>query len=164
MGRLDKDIITHFGKKLRVRVNGIYINDGKILLIKHKSLGPSGFFWSPPGGGMEFGSSATDNLEREFFEETGLKIKVGDFLFVHEYLNVPLHAIELFFSVVKINGRLSMGMDPEMPHDRQIISEIKMMDIEEIKMLDKKNRHQVFEMCKNLNDLLMLKGYFKIET
>jgi 8-oxo-dGTP diphosphatase len=158
----DEDIIKNFGGKLRVRVNGICIEDEKILLIKHESLSPSGYFWSPPGGGMEYGASASENLEREFFEETGLEVKVGELLFVHEYLNVPLHAIELFFSVVKIKGVLILGLDPEMPHNRQIISDIKWMDIKEIKKIDKGNRHQVFELIDDLGQLMTLKGYFQL--
>jgi 8-oxo-dGTP diphosphatase len=162
MNRVDEDIIAHFGNKLRVRVNGIYIENGKILLIKHKNLGPTGVFWSPPGGGMDYGLSAIDNLEKEFFEETGLEAKVGEFLFVHEYLNVPLHAIELFFSVVHVNGQLSMGFDPEIPTDRQIISEIRMMGMGEIKLIEKRSRHQVFEICETLDGLIGLKGYLKL--
>jgi 8-oxo-dGTP diphosphatase len=160
MNKVNEDIINQFGKKLRVRVNGIYIKDNSILLINHRSLTPSGYFWSPPGGGMEYGSSAIENLEREFLEETGLEVKVGEFLFVHEYLNVPLHAIELFFSVVMINGELVKGFDPEMPHNRQIISDSKWMNIQEIKKIDKGNKHQVFDLIEDLGQLTKLKGYF----
>jgi 8-oxo-dGTP diphosphatase len=156
------DIVSNFGNRLRIRVNGICVQDQKILLVKHQSIGPAGFFWSPPGGGMEFGSSASENLEREFQEETGLKVKVEELLFVHEFLNVPLHAIELFFSVVIVHGNLTVGYDPELSHEQQIITELKWMNIAEVKGIDKINRHQVFDLCEQLDDLFNLKGYFKL--
>lgn len=131
-------------------------------MIKHKYHEPLGFFWSPPGGGMDYGASAVDNLKREFKEETGLTVKVGKFLFVHEFLNVPLHAIELFFLIDQFKGTISKGYDPEIPHDRQIIQDIKFMEFDVIKKIDKKNRHQVFELCNNLDDLLNLGGYFRL--
>lgn len=161
---LDQDregIVKTFGNKLRVRVNGIYVEDGRILMIRHKSLGESGIFWSPPGGGMEFGSSVSENLEREFQEETGLRVKMGRFLFVHEYLRAPLHAVELFFAVDKIGGRLELGKDPEMA-DAQIISEVRLMSMNEIKSIDKASRHQVFELCDSVDELLQLSGYYRL--
>lgn len=162
MDRSSDDILKHFGERLRIRVNGILIENNKILLIKHRFQGPSGFFWSPPGGGMEYGSSAEENLKREIYEETGLKVKVGEFLFVHEFLNVPLHAIELFFSVDMNSGNLGLGYDPEMTPENQILTEIKWMSIEEIKSFEKSNRHQIFDLCDNLDDLIKIKGYFKL--
>src|SRR5205814_2113551 len=90
-------LIEIFGNKLRVRVCGICIKDQTILLIKHKYLGPKNELWAPPGGGLNFGENARTSLEREFKEETGLNVRVEDFLFIHEFLNPPLHAIELFF-------------------------------------------------------------------
>lgn len=161
MNKSKEDIVRFFGDKLRVRVNGILIEDDKILLIKHRSLGLSGVFWATPGGGMEYGSSAEDNLKREFLEETGLEVKVGDFLFVHEYLDVPLHAIELFFTVFRIAGSVSMGLDPEIPIDNQIISDIRFISFQDIKKMPKTDRHQIFEHCTDLSELLSLRGYFK---
>lgn len=162
MKNIKDEIVKTFGKRLRVRVNGLYIEDGKILLIRHKSLGPSGIFWSPPGGGMEFGESAEANLQREFLEETGLTVKVEKFLFVHEFLDVPLHAVELFFSVKKIGGEMALGADPEMTRANQIIAEVKMLDFEEIKKMPADNVHQVFQLCDNVNDLMNLSGYLRL--
>ena len=70
--------------KVRVRVCGILHENGKILLLKHESIGPAGYLWSPPGGGVEFGESLVETLEKEFLEETNLSIKVGNYLFTNE--------------------------------------------------------------------------------
>jgi 8-oxo-dGTP diphosphatase len=57
---------------------------------------------------------------------------VGKFLFVHEFLEAPLHAVELFFQVQIIGGTLKKGIDPELAHDAQIIDELRWFSREEI--------------------------------
>jgi 8-oxo-dGTP diphosphatase len=56
----------------RVTVKGACVRDGKILLIK-ESGGLSGR-WELPGGGLDFGESTREGLEREIKEEAGLKL------------------------------------------------------------------------------------------
>ena len=114
MSDIKKRIVEHFGNRLRVRVCGICIEDQKVLLINHHSLNQNGDFWSPPGGGMDYSENAEECLKREFQEETGVEIEIEKFLFVHEYLSPPLHAIELFFLVKRISGEIELGYDPEM--------------------------------------------------
>ena len=94
---IEKEIIDKFGERIRVRACGICIEASKILMVKHLIVGKQDYLWAPPGGGMKFGESARECLKREFMEETGLDIRVGDFLFVNEFKDPPLHAIELFF-------------------------------------------------------------------
>ncbi|WP_332912478.1 NUDIX domain-containing protein [Algoriphagus boritolerans] len=93
---ISKEIEAKFGNQLRTRVNGILIEDNKLLMVKHQ-MGNGRILWSVPGGGMNYGSTAKDNLKREYLEETSLEIEVGKYLFVHEYLKPPLHAMEHFF-------------------------------------------------------------------
>jgi 8-oxo-dGTP diphosphatase len=57
----------------RVTVKGVYIQDGKILLIKES--GKLSGRWELPGGGLDFGESIKEGLEREIKEETGLKLR-----------------------------------------------------------------------------------------
>lgn len=153
------DIIQKFGKKLRVRVNGILKEDDRILMVKHRALGPKGYLWSPPGGGMIFGQSAEENLIREFSEETGLQISVNEFLFIHEFLAEPLHAIELFFNVHKVGGKLIQGLDPEMERNKQIIEEVAFLSWNDINRIDPQQKHQVFQSCSGDEDLKKFNGY-----
>ena len=160
---LQKKIVTQFGNKLRVRVCGLCIEDDKILLINHHSLNKSGDFWGPPGGGMDFGFSAEENLAREFREETGLIVEIEQFLFVHEYLKPPLHAIELIFLVKKIGGKLSIGFDPEMDSQSQIIHDLQYLSMTEIKTFDKHEVHQLFHFADDLASLTGMRGYYRWE-
>ncbi|MDN5201399.1 NUDIX hydrolase [Fulvivirgaceae bacterium BMA10] len=153
-------VVDKFGHQARCRVCGLYVEKNKILMIKHRGLGEKGYLWSPPGGGVIYGSSLKENLKREFLEETGLEIKVQKFLFVHEFLNNPLHAIELFFEVEKIGGEIGIGSDPEMDQKNQIIEEVKMLSFEELKLENKLNLHNILWDCQSINDLLKMRGYF----
>lgn len=160
---MDEKIIEKFGNKLRVRVCGILIEEEKILMIKHRSIGKNGMLWAPPGGGMQYGESAEKTIHREFEEETGLKINVDRYLFTHEFLNPPLHAIELFFEVSRLSGDLKRGYDPEMHIDEQIIAQVAFLDMDKIKEIDHDSLHYVLRLVKNLNELLSLDGYIKFE-
>ena len=159
MSDIKQKIIENFGNKLRVRVCGICIKDDKVLLVNHHALNDVGDFWSPPGGGMDFGSSAEQNLKREFAEEVGIEIEVNNFLFVHEYLKPPLHAIELFFEVERTGGEVSAGYDPEMKDSEQIIKEVRFMEFKEIQQLDVHCVHQVLRDKKKMSDLVNTSGY-----
>ena len=102
-----------YGNKIRVRACGCLIREGKILLLNHQGLGDAGYFWNVPGGGPEKGESLQQAIEREFMEETGLEVRTEKFLCLQEYINPPLHAIELYFRVAFIKGEVRLGSDPE---------------------------------------------------
>ena len=65
-----------FSKKVRVRACGILKNEQGILLLKHLGIGPAEFLWAPPGGGVKFGDTLEETVQREFLEETGLTVSV----------------------------------------------------------------------------------------
>ena len=50
---------------------GILQKSGRILLQRRSDKGT----WGIPGGAIELGESATEALIREYYEETGIKIK-----------------------------------------------------------------------------------------
>ena len=143
MSEPEARIISTYGNKLRIRVCGICIENESVLVVNHKYLNAGSNFWSPPGGGMEFGVSAEDNLKREVLEETGILIKVEKFMYVNEYLVPPLHAIELFFRISRIGGELKIGYDPELGYKDQIIKDVRFMKISEIIKMPVNQLHQV---------------------
>ena len=157
-----ENIVKHFGNRLRVRVNGILIENERILMVKHVGLGETGYLWAPPGGGIEFGTSAPQNLEREFLEETGLMVEVKDFLFTCEFINAPLHAIELFFIVKKKSGLLGKGKDPELQNSAQIIETVAFLSIERIKNIPVGGIHKVFHDIESFDDIIKKRGYYAI--
>ncbi len=56
----------------RVSVKGLYVVDGKLLLVK-ESVKLSGC-WELPGGGLDFGESPQAGIKREIAEEMNLTI------------------------------------------------------------------------------------------
>ncbi|UJP63586.1 NUDIX domain-containing protein [Mongoliitalea daihaiensis] len=163
MRDLETEIVEKFGNRLRTRVNGVLIKDETILLIKHR-MAEGRYFWNVPGGGMKFGSNARDNLKREFLEETGLIVDVGNFLCIYEYLDEPLHAVELYFEVHAIGGELKLGKDPELENDKQLITEIAYLNLEKLHFIKKTEKHRLFWEINELNEVLKWKGYFNFEN
>jgi len=161
MEDIKKEIVSSFGNKLRIRVCGICIEENKILLVRHHSIGKSGILWAPPGGGMVYGETSEQALIREFIEETGLVIKVEHFLCVNEYLTPPLHAIELFFIVKKTGGTLQTGTDPELDSNRQIITDLAWISVEELLEIPKDSLHSLLHSIKSIADLYNLTGFYK---
>jgi 8-oxo-dGTP diphosphatase len=163
MTKLEKELVDKFGGRLRTRVNGILTKNDSILMIKHK-MSAERYFWNVPGGGMKYGSSVRKNLEREFLEETGLLVQVKEFICAHEYLEPPLHAIELFFNVEEIGGNLKMGTDPELDDNDQLITEISYLNLEKLMLIKNLEKHPVFWGIKSLNDVRKWNGYFNFEN
>lgn len=159
MNTLENRIVETYGNRLRVRVCGICFENDAVLVVNHHSLHGRSDFWSPPGGGMEFGMSASENLKREFAEETGLIVEVEKFLFVHEYLEPPLHAIELFFQVKRLSGELTKGYDPEMNSEEQIIKEVRFIGTAELIELPTVNVHQALSSYIRKSGPTIMQGY-----
>ncbi|WP_420581230.1 NUDIX domain-containing protein [Reichenbachiella sp.] len=156
-----EEIKTIFGNQVRVRVMGLSIQDEKILLLNHSGLNDEGELWLPPGGGVTFGESTKEALIREFEEEVNLSIKVCDFFGASEFISNELHAIELFFVVEQIGGKLQLGTDPELG-DKSILKEARWMDFIQIDKLSNNCIHRLFWDLKSLDDLFEKKGFFNI--
>jgi 8-oxo-dGTP diphosphatase len=147
-----------FGDKLRIRACGLCYQGDAILLVKHNIDGQ--FLWSPPGGGVEFGESIEDTLIREFREETCLDVEPGNFLFLHEFISAPLHAIEFFYKINSFTGELALGSDPELK-EHNIIVDTGFFNQQHISQLPKSHLHHVLKICNNPIDLLHIQGQLK---
>ena len=74
---------------------------GKKVLIAHRNpTGQMGGRWEFPGGNVEEGESDTEAVIREFREEFGVDVTVGEEIaeagFVHNGTDVTLHAYRVF--------------------------------------------------------------------
>lgn len=159
MEKARQEVLRLYGNRLRLRVCGICVQNNRILLLRHRGINPSDTFWCPPGGGMQFGETTHAAVVREFKEETGLDVAVLDLRFINEFMQPPLHALELFFEVKIVGGQAIIGTDPEMPLNQQIIEEMRWMTFEEIKQYADNEVHSAFQHCNSLADLTKLSGY-----
>ena len=96
---------------IRIRVAGILLQDQKILLVRHEKNGKSYFLL--PGGGIEYGETASEALIREFNEEVGLTIEVGKLVFVQDSIppNRHRHVLNLYFLVKTSNFNITVTQD-----------------------------------------------------
>ena len=85
-----------------MRVSGVMIDDGKLLLIKQKTLGRE---WYLPGGTLEDGETLSACVEREVFEETGFTVKAKKLISVADtdFKNPPL--VHILFAVEKVRDQ-----------------------------------------------------------
>lgn len=100
--------------KFRPSVYGLLIENGKILL--SKQWGGYDF----PGGGMEIDETIGETIIREFWEETGLKVKPGRVLHAETSFYRPHHDDKegkeiywncqlIFLAVERVSGELSVS-------------------------------------------------------
>ncbi|QQK78026.1 NUDIX domain-containing protein [Salicibibacter cibarius] len=82
---------------IRTASRGLLIQDHHILAVKYQVDGK--LFYALPGGGQEAGEPLHKNLPRECREELGIDVKIGELMFVREWLDEDrdVHQIEFIF-------------------------------------------------------------------
>ena len=154
---MDSQIAGIYGNRVRLRVCGLLWAKDRLLMANHRGLSRQDF-WSPPGGGVEFGETVEMALKREFLEETGLTIEVGRFRFGCELVKPPLHAIELFYDVTHANGDLIHGHDPEL----QIIEEVTYRDFPGLAKIPADQKHGIFNIATTPEAFERLHGFYTL--
>jgi 8-oxo-dGTP diphosphatase len=132
-----------FQGKVRIRACGLLLENRKILLVKHRGLGRLGYFWSPPGGGPEFGERVQETVKREFMEEVNLEVQTRNFAGFHEHIDDRFHALELFFFVERLSGELMLGTEPEGNAGSPVLEELGWFTIEDLKQLPQDSIHSI---------------------
>lgn len=70
--------------QFNIRVYGIYVKDGKLLVTDEIRFGIK--MTKLPGGGLQFGEGLENCLKREWKEELSVDIEVGDIFYVNPFL------------------------------------------------------------------------------
>jgi 8-oxo-dGTP diphosphatase len=65
------------------------VRQGDQVLLGRRNKEPNRGLWVLPGGGVEFGESFEQTLERELFEEAGIDVAVRGVFKVYELINPP---------------------------------------------------------------------------
>lgn len=112
--------LTTFKARICPTAGGFLVQNHKVLLVKHKKLG----FWLAPGGHLENDELPHQAAEREFFEETGVKVKAisawetidSDRV---QYLPTPFLTNLHWISQDNYQARLA-SPDPTTPHATSI--------------------------------------------
>lgn len=155
-------LLQAYAGRVRVRVGGLLLREGTLLLAAHRGLLPGQApFWSPPGGGWQFGESLKEALVREFKEETGLAVRVGRFLHLHEFRQGPLQALELFFEVLAEGSDApQLGHDPEHGPDAQLLTELQWFSPRQLQQLPPAQLHPVLRLVLSPDDIFVPQQLF----
>lgn len=70
-----------------IRVYGILMDSDKRVLLSDEFI-RGDYFTKFPGGGMEFGEGTRDCLKREFMEETGLDVTIGEHIYTTDHFQI----------------------------------------------------------------------------
>ncbi len=95
-------------KSPRLATRALILQENKLLLVNAFPGGRSDL-WCAPGGGVESGASLHENLMREVYEETGLRISVGLPALINEFHDpaTGFHQVDIFFRCTVTDGTLS---------------------------------------------------------
>jgi ADP-ribose pyrophosphatase YjhB (NUDIX family) len=108
----------------QIRLTGILIQDGKLLLVKQKVSSSRG--WSLPGGRLEHGETIETALIREMKEETGLDVAVEKMLYLCEKLDSAPPILHITFLLRQTGGEITL---PTNEFDENPISAVKFVPI-----------------------------------
>lgn len=118
--------------KQRIRAAGILIENGAMLLVKVRDF--TGEYWIPPGGGMEpEDRSSKACLIREFKEEAGIDVEVGELICVREFLETHCqryHA-EFFYRIANYQGTPHIENLTGL-NDEEFIQSVEWLPLEEL--------------------------------
>lgn len=128
---LRADVEAAYGHRVRVRVGAIVLDGPSVLLVEHVGMHGDDPFWTPAGGGIDFGEPLRDALVREVGEETGLAVAVGPLRYVLDFVRPPLHTVSFYFEAQVVGGRLHTGRDPELG-DHQLIKTVRFVPFDEL--------------------------------
>jgi len=98
-----------YPQKPLVGVGAITIKDNKVLLVK-RGVEPSYGLWAIPGGTLKLGENMRQCAEREMLEETGVKVKAGERVYVFDFIEhddggkIKFHFIVIDFAADYISG------------------------------------------------------------
>jgi 8-oxo-dGTP diphosphatase len=126
-----------FRPKFRAAVAAmIFDEQGRILLFKHTYRK---FEWGIPAGGLEYDEQPEKAIVREFFEETGIQIKVEKLLLAES--SKEDHNISLIYLCKIVSGTFKESNE---------ISEMKYFDVDDLPQMLFAEKNLIRMVAKNL--------------
>lgn len=112
--------------EIRARVTGVLVEDGRLLLVKHKKQIADNRYWSLPGGKLEQGETLEAAMIREMLEETGLHVRIERLLYVCDKPEEDVSRIHFLFLLNRESGALKL---PSNDFDDNSILDVQMIPI-----------------------------------
>jgi len=97
-------------KNVRISAKAIIIKNGKLLVMHH--CDSDGTYYILPGGGQRNGESLIAAVKRECLEEAGIKVAVGEVMYIRDYIGdnyefaekPGFHQVEIMFKCEILDG------------------------------------------------------------
>ncbi len=130
----------------KVDVRGVVFKENRILLVKEKVDGK----WTVPGGWADVGSTPSENVEREVFEESGYQVKTKKVLAVYDrnkqgHTPFIYHLYKIFFLCEIIGGEAKRGIETD---EVEFFAEDKLPELS-IRRITEKQIKRFFEHLRN---------------
>ncbi len=120
--------MRHSKRHPRLRAAAAIFRGNQVLLVKHRKKGRE--YWLLPGGGVEYGETLSQAVQREIWEETRLKIKVQKLVLVHDSIPADRrrHILNVVFQASITSGKAVRA-------ETGILREVKFIPLTELKRL-----------------------------
>lgn len=82
---------------------GIAVRDGCVLLVASHYPNHADPLWNLPGGRQQPGELLEETVVREVFEETGLRVDVGELAYVSESYDGAMHFLNATFKIALLH-------------------------------------------------------------
>ena len=100
---------TRYPPVPRVAVGAVVIKAGAILLVK-RGKAPADGKWAIPGGSVELGETLQQAAEREIFEETGIRIRAAEPVYIFDFIERNRHGgIRFHYVIIDLAGEYLSG-------------------------------------------------------
>lgn len=113
------------------RIQGLVIQDHRILLIRAYELHEGISFWVIPGGGAEPGETDEDCIIREIKEETGLDVQVERLVIDQEAPPEGVYKRLKSYLCIPEGGYPEPGSEPEAANESEIVA-VRWFDLADI--------------------------------
>jgi ADP-ribose pyrophosphatase YjhB (NUDIX family) len=90
----------------RISAGALVVEDGRLLMVRHRKPGEYDF-WVAPGGGVIGTESLAQAAEREVREETGLEVLLDELVYVEEFHSPDTRHCKFWFCASVAVGELS---------------------------------------------------------
>ena len=120
--------MSYNGNDVRIRVAGILIRGNRLLLIAHKKN--DDIYWLLPGGGVDYGESLHEALNREFAEELNITVEVKDVALISDSIDPSgdRHVVNICFNCSYMGGDFILGEEKRL-HDFRFFSIDELADV-----------------------------------
>lgn len=109
---------TRYPPVPRVAVGALVIKAGAVLLVK-RGKAPSDGKWAIPGGSVELGETLQQAAEREIFEETGIRIRAAEPVYLFDFIernrhdSIRFHYVIIDLAAEYLGGKIKPGDDAD---------------------------------------------------